>query len=184
MKNQTRILVADSNDMHNSTDELHTETLEQLLRSTANRLAREQLPEILHSLSGLGFSWRDLARLVGVSIPALRKWRNGEPASGENRLRVARLAAFCEIIGDQYLIDDPASWSEIPLHVDAPVTALDLIAEDRFDLVFKLSGDEGTDPESVLDQFDPEWRERYGTSIEVFIAEDGKPGLRPRGESV
>lgn len=180
LKNRTRILVADSNDVHNSTDELHAETLEQLLRSTANQLNKEELPDLLDRLSSLGFSWRDLARLVGVSIPALRKWRNGEPASGENRLRVARLAAFCEIVSEQYLIDDPVSWLEIPLHIDAPVTGIDLVASDRLDLAFRLAGDEGADPESVLDQFEPDWRDRYRTSVEVFTADDGLPGLRPR----
>lgn len=180
LKNRTRILVADSNSVHDSTDELHSETLNQLLRSTANQLCREGLPDLLGRLSSLGFSWRDLARLVGVSIPALRKWRNGEPASGENRLKVARLVAFCDIISEQYLIDDPVSWLEIPLHIDAPVTGVDLLSADRTDLAFKLAGDEGADPEVVLDHFDPGWRDRYATSVEVFLADDGLFGLRSR----
>jgi transcriptional regulator with XRE-family HTH domain len=182
LKNRTRILVADSESVHNSTDVLHTETLETLLRSTASRLNKETLPDLLERLSALGFSWRDLGRVFGVSVPALRKWRNGEPASGQNRLRVARLAAFCEIVSDQYLNDDPASWLEIPLHIDAPVTGIDLLVMDRFDLAFKLAGDEGTDPGWVLDQVDPEWRDRYRSPVEVFIAPDGMPGIRPSEE--
>ena len=180
LKNRTRILVADSNDVHSSTDELHLETLDQLLRTTANQLVRKDLPTLLTELSDNGLSWRDLARIVGVSVPALRKWRNDESCSGENRLRVARIAAFCDIIRDQYFIDDDASWLEVPLHVAAPVTGVDLLVDDRFDLAFKLAGDEGTDPESILDQYQPDWRERYTSPIEVFVAEDGLPGLRPR----
>lgn len=179
LKNRTRILVADSESVHNSTDELHAETLDTLLRSTAGRFSREGLSDLLDRLSLLGFSWRDLGRIVGVSVPALRKWRNGDQASGENRLRVARLAAFCEIVREQYLIDDPASWLEIPLHIDAPVTGIDLLAMDRFDLAFRLAGDDRTDPGWVLDQFDPDWRNRYHSTVEVFIAPDGMPGLRP-----
>lgn len=180
LKNRTRILVADSNGVHDSAQQLHSAALDQLLRTAASQKTRESLPDLLEGLSGLGFAWRDLGRVVGVSVPAMRKWRQGESAAGDNRLRVARLTAFCDIVREQYLIDDPASWLETPIHVAAPTTGLDLIASDRFDLAFRLAGDDGADPEAILDDFDPEWRERYATSVEVFVAADGQPALRIR----
>jgi len=180
LKNRTRVLVADSNDVHHSADELHAESLDQLLRTTTAQHAREPLAEMLEGLSDSGFSWREIARLAGVSVPAVRKWRQGESASGENRHRIARVTAFCEIVGEQYLIDDVASWLETPFHTEAPVTGLDLLTNDRFDLAMRLAGDDGVDPESILEQFEPDWRERYATSVEVFVAPDGQPGLRLR----
>jgi transcriptional regulator with XRE-family HTH domain len=180
LRNRARILVLDSNSAHRSTGELHTETLDTLLRTTTSQRTKEGLPALLDKLSSLGFSWRELARLVGVSIPALRKWRQGESASGENRHRVARLVSFCEIVREQYLIDDISSWLETPIHPEAPVTGLDLLANGRFDLAFCLARDEGVDPEFVLQQFDPEWQARYASLVDVFIAPDGQPGLRVR----
>ncbi|MCP4964917.1 MAG: hypothetical protein GY926_06740 [bacterium] len=113
-----------------------------------------------------------------MSIPALRKWRQGESASGENRQRVARLAAFCELVGDRYLIDDVAGWLETPIHADAPASGLDLLAEDRFDLALRLASDQNTDPELILDDVRSDWRERYASNVEVFVAADGMPALR------
>lgn len=180
LNRRTKLLVEDSNDVHSSTDELHSATLEQLLRQTARRHASTPLPDLLNELSTLGFSWRELAQLASVSVPALRKWRLGEPATGGNRRRVTEVLAFCEIIREKYLVNDPVAWLEFPLHTDAPLTPRDLIAHGRFDLAFKLAWDDRSDPESVLDQFEPEWRDNYKSRVEVFVAEDGLPGLRPR----
>lgn len=183
LKNRTRILVADSNEVHQSTAELHAESLAQLHRTQSQERAKESIAGLLDELSGLGFSWRDIARVAGVSVPAVRKWRNGAPATGENRKRVAMVVAVCELARDQYLIDDVAGWMETPLHADAPVTVLDLVAHQRFDLVLELASDYGTDPERVLDEFDPEWRTRYESGVEVFVAADGLPGLRLREDA-
>lgn len=178
LKNSTKILVADSNDVHQSTEDLHIEFLSRLHRTLSLARTKESLSGLLVELSNLGFSWREIARVSSVSVPAVRKWRNGGPATGENRKRVATVAALCELARDQYLIDDVASWMEAPLHPDAPVTVLDLLAEDRFDLALQLASERGTDPERVLDQFDPVWRERYASAVEVFSAPDGLPGVR------
>lgn len=178
LRNRTRVLVADSLGIHETAQTLHDGTLETLLRTSSQHRARESLSDLLTELSDLGFSWRDLSRVVGVSVPALRKWRHGESATGENRLRVARVAAFCNIVRDQYLIDEPASWLETPIHLDAPINGFDLLAADRVDLAFRLAGDHDADPESILDEFEPQWRQRFATSLEVFVADDSTPGLR------
>lgn len=178
LKNRTRILVTDSNEVHQSTEDLHFASLTQLHRELSYQRTKESLPGLLNDLSDQGFSWRDIARVSGVSVPAVRKWRNGGSATGENRRRVAMIVALCEMARDQYLIDDAAGWLEAPLHPEAPVTALDLVAAQRFDLALLLASDRGTDPERVLDQFDPEWRQRYASTVEVFTAPDGLPGVR------
>ncbi len=52
------------------------------------------------------------------------------------------------------------------------------MAENRFDLVLRLAHDQGSDPEAVLDEFEPDWRDRYSSPVEVFTGPDGMPGLR------
>ena len=158
--------------------QLHSDSLEEELRSRAVRHAREQLPTLLERLSTLGFSWRDIAKLAGVSVPAVRKWRQGESATGDNRQRVARIVALCEIAAQRFHIADVAGWLETPLHPDAPLNGLDLMASERFDLVLALAHEQPGDPERVLDEFEPDWRARYRSDVEVFTASDGMPALR------
>ena len=43
---------------------------------------RESGLELLTELNAEGISWRDLARLAEVSVPALQKWRRGERWAG------------------------------------------------------------------------------------------------------
>lgn len=155
-----------------------TEILETELRIGAVRRSREPLERLLDRLSDVGFSWRDIARVVGISVPALRKWRLGGRATGENRGRLATLVSFCEVARTRCHVSDVAGWLETPLHSDAPVTGIDLIAGGRFDLALRLARDQGSDPEAVLDAFEPGWREHYASTVEVFAGPDRMPGLR------
>jgi hypothetical protein len=134
---------------------------------------------MLGKLAELGFAWRDVARLVGVSVPAIQKWRRGEKTSGDSRLKVANLLAACDIIAEHYMIEEVASWFEMPLVANAPVTPLDLYAANRGDLVFDFASGH-TDPEVLLTEFDPEWRERYRSEFEVFDAVDGHRSIRTK----
>ena len=181
LRNRSELLVHDSRDLHESIGQLHSDSLDEELRSLAVRHAREHLPALLDWLSTLGLSWRDIAKIAGVSVPAVRKWRRGESATGDNRQRVARIVALCEIAAERYIIADVAGWLETPLHPDAPLTGLDLMASERFDLVLALAREQPGDPERVLDEFEPDWRARYRSDVEVFTAPDGLPGLRLTG---
>lgn len=62
------ILVGDSNEVHKSTAELHAESSAQLHRTQSQERAKESIPTLLDELSGLGFSWRDIARVVGEFV--------------------------------------------------------------------------------------------------------------------
>ncbi|MCY3924841.1 MAG: transcriptional regulator [bacterium] len=178
LRSQTGLLRDYSLDLHRSTEQLHSDALDAYLRTLANQRVREELSVLLGELRDLGFSWRDIARTSRVSVPALRKWRQGAPATGENRRRVATMVAFCGIARDQYLIREVASWLETPIHPDAPITPLDMIANDQWDLALRLASTHGQDPEVVLDEFEPDWRNRYRSSVEVFTGPDGLPGVR------
>lgn len=172
--------VHDAAQLHFETRQLHVDALSESIRARADVLARVPLRELLATLGEAGFAWRDVARIVGVSVPALRKWRLGEQATPENRLRVAGLIALCEQLLERAMIPDAASWLEVPLLEDVPVSGLDLLAGNRRDLVLRRALHHDADPESILDEFEPEWRSTYRSGFDVFQAEDGLPGIRPR----
>ncbi|WP_271403832.1 hypothetical protein [Kocuria palustris] len=135
---------------------------------------------MLAELADLGFAWRDIARMVGVSVPAVQKWRRGEKASGDSRSRLASLLAACDLIAGRYLIDEIASWFEVPLSSSAPVTPIVLYSANRADLVFEFASGH-VDPEALLSEFDPDWRERHRSDFEVFEAGDGNRSIRMKG---
>ena len=164
--------------LHQQVDQPHSDTLDAELRTVANERNKEPLGELLAKLSALGFSWRDIARIVGISVPALRKWRLGGTATGDNRKKLATLVAFCDIANTRFRIPQIAAWLEAPVHPEAPLTCLDMMAGGRFDLVLRLARDVSPDPQTVLDEFEPGWRERYASDVEVFTGPDGIPGLR------
>lgn len=139
--------------------------------------ARTAPGTLLEELGALGFSWRDVARMIGVSVPAVQKWRRGAGVTGENRGGLAALAAACDLIGEHYLVEDIASWFEVPILRGTPVTPIDLYASKRSDLVFEAANGHAS-PEDILNLFEPDWREHYRTSFEVFRAADGKPAIR------
>ncbi len=178
LRNVTADLVDGTKHLHHLVDARHSDGLDAELRVGASERAKQPLEALLSELSDLGFSWRDIARVAGISVPALRKWRLGGAATGENRYKVALLLSLCETARSRYHIADVAGWLETPLHPNAPVTGLDIVAEGRFDLVLRLARDQGSDPEAVLDEFELDWRERYATPVEAFTGPDGMPGLR------
>ncbi len=143
---------------------------------TRNR-GRAGIQEMLEELADLGFAWRDVARLVGVSVPAVQKWRRGEGTSGENRQKVAGLLAACDLVSDHYEIRDLASWFEMPIRVGTPITSIDLWADGHPELVFEQASGH-VSPDDILDRWDPEWRERYRSDYEVFEAGDGGLAIR------
>ena len=78
------------------------------------------------------------------------------------------------------MVDEIASWFEMPLSSSAPVTPIVLYAANRADLVFEFASGHA-DPEALLSEFDPDWRERYRSDFEVFEAGDGNRSIRMKG---
>jgi transcriptional regulator with XRE-family HTH domain len=134
---------------------------------------------LLEDLADLGFSWRDVARLLGVSVPAIQKWRKGGKLSPDNRRKLASFLAACDFISNHFYVEDIGQWFEMPITDSAPVTPIDLWADGNPVLVFEYASRHLT-PDETLDKFDPSWRERYRTNIEVFRDDDGILGLRIR----
>jgi hypothetical protein len=127
-------------------------------------------------------SWRDVARVLGVSVPAVQKWRKGGEITGVNRYNLARLAAVLDLIAD-HLVLEAVSWLEMPIRHDVSLTRMDLLASNRHDLVLELVSDEAssTTPVAVLDAYDPAWRENLvDRAFEAFEAGDGRMSVRPK----
>jgi hypothetical protein len=164
--------------LHEDARALHQETRRHDLDARTAAKARASAQELLDELAGRGYSWRMIARLTGVTVPALRKWRQGESPSGENRRRLAELAAFSDFL-EEYAINDVAGWLEVPLNNKAAFTCADLCASGRIDLVLDYAANRIPDPNAVLDQFDPEWRSSM-SDYEVFTAGDGSRSIRRR----
>jgi len=171
---------AEVRDLHERVDTLHKKSHDIEWQTATAQRAKSGVTTMLAELAELGFAWRDIARLVGVSVPAVQKWRRGEKATGDSRRKVASLLAACDIISGHYMVEEIASWFEMPLTDSALVTPLDLYAANRADLVFEYAGGHA-DPEAVLTEFDSEWRERYQSDFEVFDAADGQPSIRMKG---
>jgi hypothetical protein len=161
--------------------ELQHEAVHIQLDIRTAHLAQQEPATLLEQLSDMGFAWRDIARMVGVSVPALRRWRTGELPSGQHRRGVAQLLAFAETIRDELVIFEPASWMEVPISGEAPTTPIDLYAAGQLDTVFDLASEHCT-PEEALDQAEPGWRDKYRSDWEVDTAEDGQPYIRLKSE--
>jgi hypothetical protein len=144
--------------LSDDTSDLHLNVIMQEWQSKSSDFVRQDMPTLLAKLADLGFAWRDIARLIGVSVPALQKWRRGGAATGQSRFNAAAGLAACALISQHYLVQDIASWFEAPIIFGCPVTPLDLYAAKKPQLVFGLATGKA-DPEQVLSAFDPDWRE-------------------------
>ena len=139
---------------------------------------RQSVRSLLQALSEQGLSWSMVSRALGISVPAIRKWRLGEGVSPQNRHSLARLVALVDMLSDQFMIEDPAAWLEIPL-VDSRRTLADVYAAGRVELVLEYAGRWIASPEQVLDGFEPGWREGAPPrEFETFVATDGNVGIR------
>jgi transcriptional regulator with XRE-family HTH domain len=146
------------------------------LSSARGRLGTVQL---LDEIADLGFARRDVARLLGVTVQAIQKWRRGASATADNKAKLAGLLAACDLIAENYEIQEIASWFEMPIMPGVPISPIDLWVSQRPDLVFEYASGH-TDADDTLTSWDLSWREKYGSDFEVFRAADGHLSLRPK----
>lgn len=173
LRDRTSVLDADVGTDHRAAQ---LQTLELLARDRA----RDDVVGLLDVLSTeRGLGWSDIARLVGVSVQAVRKWRRGEAVTGENRLAVARLVALLDMLSSEIPVQDPAGWLEIPVIEGYILRHLDLYRLDHADLLFDLAHLR-ISPEQAMTELSPEWRDRYALEHEVYDAEDGQRSVRRR----
>jgi hypothetical protein len=178
LRSQTRLLGDDVAETNRRVSEIHHDAVATQLEKQARLVTKRSVSEMLGELADAGFAWRDIAALASVSVPAVRRWRQGEPPTGQNRLAIARLVALVETLRDEHLVSNVASWMEVPLVPDAPLTAIDLAVAGHLPDVVDVAANHSTG-EEVLDRWQPDWRERYRSDYEVFEAPDGELATRP-----
>ena len=166
-------------DLHDETTRLSRAVYVAYLNERTTRCEQMKVQTLLQMLVATGLSWTTLARALGVSVPAIRKWRLGEGVSPENRHAVARLPqALLEILEQQLHIEDPASWLEIPL-AGTRTTLADIYARGREDLVIDYASTWISTAQELLDQTDPWWRAKTASrEFETFESPDGEMALR------
>lgn len=98
--------------------EWHDKTLRSLLNHRADEKSRLGLSGLLAELTaGRGLGWSSIARLVSVSVPAVRKWRQGGDITPPRLHALARLTAFLELV-EAESVSDAAAWLSLPLDDD------------------------------------------------------------------
>ncbi|MGH9103705.1 MAG: hypothetical protein ACRDYD_12095, partial [Acidimicrobiales bacterium] len=88
LRNVTRLLGQDVAEAGRQVSEVHHQVFQAQLNAKARDMAKRPAIEMLDELAGRGFAWRDIARLVGVSVPAVRRWRQGESPTGPHLLAI------------------------------------------------------------------------------------------------
>ena len=145
--------------------------------STKSRLPIASLLEELSTSRGLG--WSEIARLCGVSVSAVRKWRAGESISSEHRWSLARLASFLDLLQAGGPVDEPAGWLNMRLSDQTTVTAADLyIAGHTQDLLEHAQG--LLRVEQLLDRCAPDWRTASRSEWKIVTLPDGERVLTRR----
>ncbi len=122
-----------------------------------------------------GLGWSDIARLCGVSVSAVRKWRSGGSLSPERLRALAKLAAFLELLEQSGPTGEPTSWLMMPLVEGHTVSAAELyLAGCEEDILEHAQGH--LPLTDMLNHWNPRWQAE--TSSEWAVAE------RPDGERI
>lgn len=161
--------------------EIHDDSLMLQLSARADEAAKRSPTELLDELSDRGFSWTAIARVVGVSVPAVRKWRQGQPASAASRMALARLVALIGVLEGEHHVSDPAGWLELPI-AESAYTGVDVLVSGNESGLIKFAANHLTGPE-LLDQTSATWRDERDSRFEVVHAGDGAPAIRLREEA-
>lgn len=136
--------------------------------------------EMLSSLWDSGLSWRDIARLLKVSIAAVQKWRAGDKMAPKNFARLRDFVAAYDTVAAHKPGVDIASWIDVPILTDVPVTPRNLWTDGDPNTFFEYAlGD--LKPEAALDMFEREWRQHYrDDGFDTFVGDDGQLSIRTK----
>jgi hypothetical protein len=165
--------------LHNNAEGLH-------LAQETRRLEAVSPVDLLDALADeLLFPWSILARVVGVSPTAVRKWRRGEAVTPNHHHRLAEFLAFCRTLQHRDpRIDDVPRWLDMPVDTRSDVSRLDLFLTGTRAGLLDLASARRTG-EDLLDEEAEGWRERAATTRRFVVLdhEDGTTSLVPRPEA-
>lgn len=155
----------------------HRKHFAERLASAEESLRSSTVADLLQFLAvDQGFAWVDIARLVGVSVPALRKWRlveNG--ASPANQLKIIRLVAFVQLL-TEIGVPEPPVWFSLPFLPDYTVAPKNIFQGVSSDLLLEVAaGSNGAT--SLLDETYPDWRTRWKREYQTILNDAGEQVL-------
>lgn len=180
LANKAGALRSDVGILSEDVAQVHDWSLMYQLEVRTDEEAKRAPAHLLAELSERGFAWTSIARLVGVSIPLIRKWRQGGAMSGGNRRKLARLIAFVGVLEHDRLISDVVSWLDMPL-ANSVFTGIDVLVAGYEDTLGLYAGGHISGSE-LLDRTIPDWRDTVDDRFEVFRAGDEVPAIRMRSE--
>ncbi len=163
--------------------ELHSEVRGHDLADRSLEKSKKSAANLLDELaSDRGMGWSDIAEVVGVSVSAVRKWRQGGVASPDSRTKLARIAALLDVLEEKGAIEDPAAWMEMDFTLGAGyfIRPLDLYLEGHVTQLIELAEQRQTTAQ-VLDHVRPNWRQSR-SDFEVILDDDGDRSIRRRDE--
>ena len=107
----TAELRRDVDDLHGRAKGLHRDSQETQLSIRTHDLSLVAPELLLDELAISGMAWALVARIVGVTPAAVRKWRRGETVTAGNHRDLAEFVAFCRLLRERNpLIDDVDQW--------------------------------------------------------------------------
>ena len=139
-----------------------------------NKKAQHGSEALLEELAvDRGLGWTDIARLCGVSISAVRKWRSGGALAPERLRSLSKLAAFLELLSEVGPVGDPVGWLMMPLVEQHTVTAADLYREGLDEDILEHAQDP-LSVEALLDRWNSSWRTETRSDWMVVDRPDGE----------
>lgn len=159
-----------------SGDEVRSHRISQVttLSQMTNRKAQDGSEALLEELAvDRGLGWTDVARLCGVSISAVRKWRSGGALAPERLRSLSKLAAFLDLLEDVGPIGDPVGWLMMPLVEQHTITAAEIYRSglDQ-DILEHAQGQLSV--EELLDRWSSSWRKDTRSDWMVVDRPDGE----------
>jgi hypothetical protein len=148
--------------------------LEQVYQERRNVALADPVADTLNDLALThGAAWIDIAKVVGVSVPALRKWRVGAARPRhEHRERLAAFVACLEALRVSG-VAEPAGRFQVRLLDNYSVTLTDVFAPERVPgIVGCVTG--SLSPADLLDYSAPDWRTRYKAQTRLLVGDDGE----------
>jgi transcriptional regulator with XRE-family HTH domain len=181
--NEVGALRDDATFLKYTVERLHDDVRARALDDRTSAAALRDPRDLLRELSREhGLSWATIARLANVTPTAVRKWRRGETIGSSSRRSLARATTFLRMLDEHSSpIIEVGTWLEMPLSDQSTLTAIDLYVGGRVELLLDYVA-RSLSAQTVLNAFDPDWRERYPADgrFAVEVAKDGNLSIVER----